>query len=137
MWNCSFGHSLSPTSWFISNPFVLMNFDKGTISYYSSLHTNTGLHYLEPNWRNITIALCLISGFGKFSMDLILFWIFNNNDNKVTGEAPFPSVDLYLISEKSIWKNPLWRTGFLVYSELDFYCLCSLQKSISKLIFAG
>ena len=26
---------------------------------------------------------------------------------------------------------------FLVYLELNFYCLCSLQKSISKLIFAG
>ena len=29
------------------------------------------------------------------------------------------------------------QTGFLVYFELDFYCLCSLQKSISKLMFAG
>ena len=47
-----------------------------------------------------------------------------------------PPVDLYLISEKSIWKNQVWRTGFLVYFELDFYCLCSLQKSISKSIFA-
>ena len=46
-------------------------------------------------------------------------------------------VDLYLISEKSIWKNQVRRTGFLVYFELDFYCLCSLQKSISKLIFGG
>ena len=46
-------------------------------------------------------------------------------------------VDLYLISEKSIWKNQVQQTGFLVYFELDFYCLCSLQKSISKLIFAG
>ena len=26
---------------------------------------------------------------------------------------------------------------FLVYFNLDFYCLCSLQNSISKLIFAG
>ena len=49
----------------------------------------------------------------------------------------YPPVDLYLISEKSIWKNQVWRTGFLVDFELDFYCLCSLQKSISKLIFAG
>ena len=46
-------------------------------------------------------------------------------------------VDLYLISEKSIWKNQVRQTGFLVYFELDFYCLCSLQKSILKLIFAG
>ena len=48
-----------------------------------------------------------------------------------------PPVDLYLISEKSIWKNQVRQTGFLVYFELDFYCLCSLQKSVSKLIFAG
>ena len=48
-----------------------------------------------------------------------------------------PPVDLYLISVKSIWKNHVQRTGFLVYFELDFYCLCSLQKSMSKLIFAG
>ena len=45
-----------------------------------------------------------------------------------------PPVDLYLISEKSIWKNQVRRTGFLVYFELDFYCLCSLQKLI---FFAG
>jgi hypothetical protein len=44
---------------------------------------------------------------------------------------------LYLISEKSIWKNQIRWTGFLVYFKLDFYCICSLQKSISKLIFAG
>ena len=48
-----------------------------------------------------------------------------------------PPVDLYLISEKSIWKNQFWRTGFLVYFEFDFYCLYGLKKSISKLIFAG
>ena len=48
-----------------------------------------------------------------------------------------PHVDLYLISEKSIRKNPVRWTWFLVYFELAFYCLCSLQKSISKLIFAG
>jgi drug/metabolite transporter (DMT)-like permease len=43
----------------------------------------------------------------------------------------YPPVDLYLISEKSIWKNQVRQTGFLVYFELDFYCPCSLQKSIS------
>ena len=54
--------------------------------------------------------------------------------------AAFPAlrhIHLYLIFEKSSWKNPVRRTGFLVYFELDFYCLCSLQKSILKLIFAG
>ena len=48
-----------------------------------------------------------------------------------------PLGDLYLISEKSIWKNQFRWTGFLVYFELDFYCLCRQQKSVSKLIFAG
>ena len=52
-------------------------------------------------------------------------------------EPAIPPVDLYLISEKSIWKNQDQQTGFLVYFKLNFYCLCSLQKSISKLIFAG
>ena len=44
-------------------------------------------------------------------------------------------VDLYLISEKSIWKSQVRWTGFLVYFKLDFYCLRSLQKSgLSNLI---
>ena len=49
----------------------------------------------------------------------------------------FPPVDLYLIFEKSSLKNQVLQTRFLVYFELDFYCLCSLQKSILKLVFAG
>ena len=56
---------------------------------------------------------------------------------KVESDYHIPNVDLYLISEKSIWKNQVRQTGFLVYFKLDFYCLCSLQKSISKLIFAS
>ena len=59
------------------------------------------------------------------------------SENLVNTLGGNPPVDLYLISEKSIWKNQVRQTGFLVYFELDFYCLCSLQKSISKLIFAG
>ena len=55
---------------------------------------------------------------------------------KLTLKANIPLVDLYLIFEKSIWKNQVRRTGFLVYFELDFYCLRSLQKSrLSNLIF--
>ena len=37
------------------------------------------------------------------------------------------SLDLYFISEKSIWKNQVRWTGYLVYFDLNFYCLCSLQ----------
>ena len=48
-----------------------------------------------------------------------------------------PPIHLYLIFEKSSFKYQLQRIGFLVYFKLDFYCLCSLQKSISKLILAG
>ena len=44
---------------------------------------------------------------------------------------------LYVIFEKLSWKNQVRGTGFLVYFKLDFYCLCRLQKSISKSIFAG
>ena len=39
--------------------------------------------------------------------------------------------------EKPSLKNQVWRTEFLVYVELDFYCLCSLQKSISKFEFSN
>ena len=38
-----------------------------------------------------------------------------------------PIVDLHLIK-----KNQVQQTGFLVYFDLDLYCLCSLQKSSSK-----
>jgi hypothetical protein len=38
----------------------------------------------------------------------------------ITGSLYMPPVDLYLISEKSIWKNQVRLTGFLVYFELDF-----------------
>jgi len=33
-----------------------------------------------------------------------------------------------LVSEKSIWKNHVQRTGFLVFFELDIHCLRSLQN---------
>ena len=65
-------------------------------------------------------------------------WSYNNLfKQSCGGQANLSPVDLYLIFEKSSWKNQVWRTGFLVYFELDFYCLCGLQKSISNLIFAG
>ena len=40
----------------------------------------------------------------------------------------FPPVLLHLILEKSSLKNQIWRIEYFVYFELDFYCLCSLQK---------
>ena len=56
------------------------------------------------------------------------------HNNPITKSRP---IHLYLIFEKWSWKKQVPRSGFLVYFELAFYCLCSLQKSISKLIFAG
>ena len=49
--------------------------------------------------------------------------------------SSIPPVYLCLVTEKPIWKNQVRRTGFIVYFEMNFYCLCSLQKLISKLIF--
>ena len=46
-------------------------------------------------------------------------------------------IHLFLTFEKSSRKNQVRRTGFLVYLELGFCCLCSLQKSTLKLIFVG
>ena len=46
-----------------------------------------------------------------------------------------PPVVLYLISEKSIWKNQVRQTEFLVYFELDFYCLCIILKINFKVDF--
>ena len=39
--------------------------------------------------------------------------------------SSYPPIDLYLISEKSIWKNQGSWTRFLVFFKFDFYCLCS------------
>ena len=63
-----------------------------------------------------------------------------NRDNKNVSETvrlieTLHPIHLYLIFEKSNWKNQVRKTGVLIYFELDFYCLCSQQKSISKLIF--
>ena len=53
--------------------------------------------------------------------------------------SPWPPVDLYLISEKSIWKNQVRQTGFLAYFKLDFYCLdfCRLKSQFVELDFSN
>ena len=38
-------------------------------------------------------------------------------------------IDLRMIFEKLSLENRVWWTGFLVYFELEFYCLFNLQKS--------
>ena len=109
----------------------------------------TGGQCRSSNVISIVHALVkptLSLGTNFWKMDLILnlaFTAIQSNIQLTYSRVPFgvrglfPPVDLYLISEKSIWKNQVRRTEFLVYFKLDFYCLCSLQKSISKLIFAG
>ena len=44
----------------------------------------------------------------------------------------WPPIHLHLIFEISSLKNQVWQTWCFVYFKLDFYCLCSLQKSSSK-----
>ncbi len=61
---------------------------------------------------------------------LICTWFLKNQ----FGKSKFEELDFYSILN---WIFILFRIGFLFYFELDFYCLCSLQNSISKLIFAG
>ena len=47
----------------------------------------------------------------------------------------YPPVDLYLISEKSIWKNQVWRTGFLVKFRSWFLLPVQPAKINSKFDF--
>ena len=56
----------------------------------------------------------------------------NNSLIKYMRDTQTPSIYLHLIFEISSLKNQVRRTGFFVYFELDFYCLCSLQKSSLK-----
>ena len=53
------------------------------------------------------------------------FWSLDKNESWTFLHSPrHTQVGLTdLISEKSIWKNQVWRTRFLVYFELDFYWL--------------
>ena len=70
-----------------------------------------------------------LQSWSLFVKNLHNIWYWKIKCLKIT-VTPYPSVlDFWKIKlEKS------WRTEFLVYFELDFYCLCSLQKSILKLI---
>ena len=52
---------------------------------------------------------------------------------QISSLASKPPIDLYLISEKSIWKNQNRRTGFLVYFELDFYARVACKSQFQNL----
>ena len=45
-----------------------------------------------------------------------------------------PPIDLHLIFEKLSLRNQVERTAFLVYFELDFYCLCSRVTLILEIL---
>ena len=47
-------------------------------------------------------------------------------------KVPTPHIHLHLIFEISSLKNLVRWTGFFVYFKLNFYCMCSLQKSSLK-----
>ena len=90
------------------------------------------------NWEWVffsCIKTCMYKQRDLIRFPLWFFFIFPVGS--VIDELHSPPVDLFLIIEKSSWKNQVWWTRFLVYFKLDFYSLFSLQKSISKLIFAG
>ena len=65
----------------------------------------------------------------KFSQNLASFQICST---EIQIKRP---IHLYLIFEKSCWKNQVRR--FLVYFELHFIACVACHKSISKLIFAA
>ena len=46
------------------------------------------------------------------------FWTVN-----ILSIGTLKKINLYLISKKSIWKNQVLQTGYLVYCKLDPYCL--------------
>ena len=75
----------------------------------------------------------------KFMLQDNLVECFDNYTKNGASNSMYP-LDLSICTWflKNFWKIKLekssWWTGFLVYFELDFYCL---QKSISKLVFAG
>ena len=91
-----------------------------------SLHRICTMLLLWENFRKTLAYSIFLSDVSEWGKIRIIFF--------ATGHTPCWSV---LDFWKIYFKRQVWLTGFLVYFELDFYCLCSLQKSISKLIFAG
>ena len=109
------------------------------------LTANTFIIHVVTHFAIVSVQMIFMFHYSIIRISLISIWekltkLKSNYFKKqfvLCHHFYLPPVDLYLISEKSIWKNQVRRTGFLVYFQLDFYCLYSLQKSISKLIFGG
>ena len=87
---------------------------------------------IHPNVTNV----CLVSGLTQVCIAAIIC----HNDELSLSWLDLRGVYLCLILEMSIWEfitnskeNRFQiKLDFFVEFELDFYCLCSLQKSISK-----
>ena len=92
-----------------------------------NLLTNSKLIQIEKSEKNYLIIM------RPFRLSKLFSAIIIENEEEVVRELlTLASIDLHLIFEKSSFKNQFGQTWFFVYSVLDFYCLCSLQKSSSK-----
>ena len=101
----------------VLNSFRLVWWDCWKKQWYYGNYKGTVDHYFEGNLELRIRALKNCPGHRLLNIS----WGNHAKENK-------NPVDLYLISEKSIWENQVGRTGFLVYFELNFYCLCSLSS---------
>ena len=130
-WNCPFSFWISCT--FYQTLYIIFPLPK-----YKEKHLKVSLMYLKENLNlkttNYLTKLWFYYINGNFCRTLA---IMSNMKKFWPVKIWLYPVDLHLISKISIWKNQVWRTWFLVYFKLDFYCLGRLQKSISKMIFAG
>ena len=93
-------------------------------------------YYLKPvqqSRKNVLWAYCpsiycdLRHGHHEM-LDLYLSWEHLLDCTKICRKAKRP-IYLHLILEISSLKNLVLRTGFFVHFKVDFYCMCSLQKS--------
>ena len=98
--------------WFIILPAISASFS----TRFLSLFISSLLDYM-----NVQFQVSCSPHHEKTNFKFFNQFLWRKNNEK--DQCPF---------EKSSWKNQVPRTRFLVYFKLDFYCLCSLQKSISK-----
>ena len=85
----------------------------------------TLFHYLAENWVELILNSTCLAQTSSVAGS-------TTNVLKLLDQGPKPPIYIHLILEISSLKNLVWQTGCFVYSQLDFYCLCSMQKSSSK-----
>ena len=87
--------------------------------------------------KNIQIAVAFFLAYiDTKDVELQTELLEGNNSQQIYSSTKYQVRFFFSFSLYSL-KNQVQQTGFLVYFELDFSCLCSLQKSSSKLVFAG